>query len=454
MAPGEISASSVDAPESNAYPEAVLPDSHTSHTPRTDAVEEAACFIDGFGPLPVERPRSAAEVGDLVRRAGAAGQAVYPVGGGTQLGLGLPPTKPGTAADLRSLDGVLDYPARDMTVTVQAGVTLAALQRLLAGENQRLPIDVPRPEAATVGGTLAANVSGPRRFCYGTPRDYVLGMSTVNDEGHEVKAGGRVVKNVAGYDLPKLHVGALGTLGVITQVTLKLRPLPEETALLALGCGDEVLGPLLEQLHATRTRPVSLDVLNGPAARALAAGGTGLPADRWVVVVGFEDNAAAVAWQVRQLIEEVAPAGIIDFEARAGVAAAALWQGLTELDLRPEARLSFKANLLPGALAAFCRHAAGLPDEVLLLARAGSGIVRGHLGGDLTADRAAAILKGLQELATGAKGNVVLSHCPPEWKRSLPVWGAPRGDAWLMHHVKEVLDPRGVFNPGRFPWNG
>ncbi len=413
-------------------------------------MEENAFFIDDFGPLPVERPRSAAEAGELVRKAVAAGQGVYPVGGRTQIGLGLPPTKPGVALDTRGLDAVLDYPARDMTVTVKAGVTVAALRRLCATENQRLPIDVPRPEEATIGGTLAANVSGPRRLGFGTPRDYVLGMSTVNDEGQEVKAGGRVVKNVAGYDLPKLHVGALGTLGIITQVTLKLRPLPEETALVALGCVGDRLGALLDRLHATQTRPVSLDVLNGPAARVIAASDPSLPAADWVAVVGFEDNESAVAWQVRQLMEEVATVGVLGLEVRAGVTAAAPWQGLTELDSLPAAHLTFKANMLPGAVAAFCLEAAALPEEILLVARAGSGIVRGHLLGDLTPDRAAVILKGLHERAAAAKGNVVLPHCPAAWKRSLPVWGAPRGDAALMRRVKDALDPQGVFNPGRF----
>jgi glycolate oxidase FAD binding subunit len=413
-------------------------------------VEETAYSIDDFGPLTVERPRSSEEIGELVRRAAAAGQGIYPLGGRTQMGLGLPPTKPGTAVDVRGLDAVLDYPARDMTITLKAGVTVAALQRLLAGENQRLPIDVPRPEQATIGGTLAANVSGPRRLGYGTARDYVLGMSVVNDEGHEVKAGGRVVKNVAGYDLPKLHIGALGTLGVITQVTLKLRPLPEATALIAVGCDSAGLSSLLDRLHGSRTRPVSLDLLNGPAARTLAMAGPALPAAEWVVVVGYEDNMSAVSWQISQLMEEVAPLGILGMEARAGVAAGVLWQGLTEFDLRPASIISFKANLLPGAVAAFCAEVTGLPEQPLLIARAGSGIVRGHLGGDLTPERAAVIVKGLQERAVAATGNVVLTRCPAGWKRSLPVWGVPRGDAWLMRRVKDALDPRGVFNPGRF----
>src|SRR5262249_13131056 len=137
---------------------------------------------------------------------------------------------------LRGLHQVIDYPARDMTITVQAGITIAKLQEVLHAENQRLPVDVPLADRATLGGVLATNTSGPRRYGFGTLRDYVIGISAVNDLGEEIKVGGRVVKNVAGYDLCKLFIGSLGTLGIISQVTLKLRPLPEEQAFVTLGC--------------------------------------------------------------------------------------------------------------------------------------------------------------------------------------------------------------------------
>ena len=126
-------------------------------------MDENACRIDDFGPLPVVRPSSVAELGDVVRSAAAERQALYPVGGGTMLGLGLPPSRPGLAVDVRALNRVVDYPARDMTITVQAGISVAELRRVLAAENQRLPVDAPHADRATLGGILAANVSGPRR---------------------------------------------------------------------------------------------------------------------------------------------------------------------------------------------------------------------------------------------------------------------------------------------------
>src|SRR5262249_25511784 len=136
------------------------------------------------------------------------------------LHIGFPPTRSGIGVDLRRLDQVIDFPARDMTVTVQSGITIAKLQALLKGERQQLPVDIPMAEQATLGGALATNASGPRRYGYGTLRDYVIGISAVNDEGQEIKAGGRVVKNVAGYDLCKLYIGSSWTFAVITHVTL------------------------------------------------------------------------------------------------------------------------------------------------------------------------------------------------------------------------------------------
>ena len=408
------------------------------------------CHIDDFGPLPLVQPRSVADIGEIVRRAAADNQALYPIGGQTLLDVGLPPARPGVAVDVRALSQVIDYPARDMTITVQVGITMAQLQTLLATEKQRLPIDVPRADQATLGGVLAVNVSGSRRLGFGTLRDYVIGISTVNDKGQEVKAGGRVVKNVAGYDLCKLHVGALGTLGIISQVTLKLRPLPESKALVTLGCETAVLDRLLDRLHATRTRPVCLDLLNQSAVRSMVRElRMNLPEAPWVIVAGFEDNGDAVGWQVRQLLQELAPGDIQGLEARAGGASDPLWLALVESPASGEC-LTFKANLLPGALAEFCRRAATLPEPMRLHAHAGSGIVYGHLDGDLTLPRVAAMLKELTDAAVRAEGNLVVPRCSVEWKRELPVWGRERGDFWLMRQVKDKLDPRHLFNPGRF----
>ena len=212
-------------------------------------------MIDGLIPLAEHSPTTVAELSAIVKAARVAGHAVYPVGGRTMTGFGLPPTKPGVAVDLTRLNQVIDYPARDMTVTVQAGIRLAELQAVLATENQELPVDVPLPDRATLGGSIAVNASGPRRFGCGTLRDYVIGITLMNDEGEAFKAGGRVVKNVAGYDIMKLATGSLGTLGVITQVTLKVKPKAGASEWLALPCPEAEVPMVLGILNRTRTRP-------------------------------------------------------------------------------------------------------------------------------------------------------------------------------------------------------
>jgi glycolate oxidase FAD binding subunit len=414
-------------------------------------VEQSTCLIEDLGPLPVLQPASAGELGELVRRAAVENQAVYPLGGQTLLDLGLPPGRPGIGVDVRALAQVLDYPARDMTITVQAGITLAKLGELLATENQRLPIDVPQAERATLGGTLAANISGPRRYGFGTLRDYVIGINVVNDEGHEIKAGGRVVKNVAGYDLCKLYVGSLGTLGIITQATLKLKPRPEDETLILVGGGPTALESLLEAVHRSRTRPVCLDLLNRAAVQYInQQAGSRLPESAWLLVIGFEDTQEAVKWQAQQLTTELSGAGFEILGTQTGPAAEPLWQGLTEFPGLLGSRLTFKANVLPHTVAALCRRADALPHGLLLQAHAGSGIVIGHATGDLTLEQAQTMLNELRATVAADQGYLIIRRCPTAWKRELPIWGAPRGDAGLMRAIKEQLDPRRLFNPGRF----
>jgi glycolate oxidase FAD binding subunit len=413
--------------------------------------------IDDLELLAIAEPQSVAEVGDSIRHAIAQRLSVYPLGGRTLLHLGLPPTKPGSGIDLRRLDKVIDYPARDMTVTVQAGVTIAKLQELLKTERQQLPVDIPFADQATLGGALATNCSGPRRLGHGTLRDYVIGISAVNDEGQEIKAGGRVVKNVAGYDLCKLFVGSLGTLGIITQVTLKLRPLPEVQRMLLLPCPPDRLTDLVERLHGSRTTPISLDLLNRGAVAAVsrqpelgAEIGVTMPPKWHLLAVGFEGNTKPVEWQLAQLKQEL-PAEMAPLACElSGAEPAALYTQMTDFLDGAESRFTFKANVLPSRAVAFSELALSLSNQLLLEVQLGNGIVVGHIDGEFSLEQAQSFVKQLQEAAVEAQGNVVVRRCPIDWKRSLPIWGNPRDDVWLMRTIKSKLDPTGLFNPGRF----
>jgi glycolate oxidase FAD binding subunit len=161
----------------------------------------------------------------------ANGHAIYPQGGRTSLDYGRAPGRPGVAIDMTSISQLIDYPFADMTITVEAGMTYQALRAILAEHEQRVLVDAPFPDRATLGGIYATNTTGPRRYAAGRPRDQIIGVSFVTSGAVVVKGGGRVVKNVAGYDFPKLLTGSMGTLGIITQMTLKVRPQPEASAI-------------------------------------------------------------------------------------------------------------------------------------------------------------------------------------------------------------------------------
>ena len=402
--------------------------------------------IDGFGQLATRRPTDVAELGQVVREAAERGEGLYPVAGGTALDFGFPPIKPGLALDLRTIAGIVDHPARDLTVTVRAATSMSDLQKALAAEGQRLPVDV--VERATLGGALATNRSGPRRLGFGTLRDYVIGIRFITDAGIEVKAGGRVVKNVAGYDLMKLQIGALGTLGIITEVTLKVSPRPEDRAFVAFGLSSAAVGPTLDRLHASASRPVILELLNAAAAKAT---GLALPnSDPFVIVAGFEEKAVTVNWQVSTLKDELKAAPIRGLMELRGDTCEPLDRALTALQSRAESRFIAKASVLPSRLANFASVAAANHSDLLFHAHAGNGIAFLHLDSpELTVERASALIASLAPAASDANGRLTVRRCPSEWKKVLPVAGSERGDHALMRTVKRTLDPQNLFNPGR-----
>ena len=188
--------------------------------------------IDGQAPDAVVQPQDRQQVAEVVRWAQQENVAVFPRGGGVHVSLGNPPGKRGVVLDLSQCNRILDFQPSDLTATVEAGVTLDALQQHVAGGGKFLPLESPLSNAATIGGILAANVTGPLRSSVGLPREWLIGIGVVNAQGLETKAGGKVVKNVTGYDLDKLYTGSLGTLGIIVEATFKLAPLATESGAL------------------------------------------------------------------------------------------------------------------------------------------------------------------------------------------------------------------------------
>ncbi len=400
---------------------------------------------DGLFANATDRPETVDALRQLVRDRVDQGHALYPQGGATALDYGGSPRRPGVAVDTRSLCRVIDYPAADMTITVEAGITLGALRAVLAAESQRLLIDAPHPDLATLGAIFATNTSGPRRYGAGRPRDQVIGVSFVTSDGALVKGGGRVVKNVAGYDFPRLLTGSMGTLGILVQLTLKVRPIPESSAVVWVPFkSPETLATALDALNSSGTRPMALEVLNRSGARIVGEP-LGLPIGEWILAVGFEDNATSVAWQVEQLKTELrAP----EFLVRDGKDSATLWTALTEFQAAAPGTISVVANLRPSSVVSYARRLD--PAVWAVHAHAGNGIVRAHrlLEDDL--DRIAPAIDQMRAEAVADGGNLIVSRAPAAWKPRLRVWGEPRGDWALAERIKNAFDPAGVMNPGRF----
>ncbi|HTI50240.1 MAG TPA: FAD-binding oxidoreductase [Planctomycetaceae bacterium] len=397
--------------------------------------------------LPATQPELCRWVGE--NSAGAA-RPIYPAGGRTALHFGYPVRQPGITLSTIDLKRVIDYPARDMTITVEAGIRISELADILAGERQRLPIDVPLARRATLGGVVSTNASGSRRFGLGTMRDYVIGLSAVDASGRLFKSGGRVVKNVAGYDLCKMLVGSFGTLAVVTQLTLKLRPIPESSRL--LWCAFDHLSAVelvLARLTTSATRPVALDLLDARAAATIASeADLDLPTNRPVLCVGLEGTERETVWQMESLQTEIQPFSPHSMTAIAGADAESVWSALTEFQIGSDDPLTFKASLLPSRTVEFVQRSEAI--GCALQAHAGNGIVHGHLPDTVTSASAArAALEPLREMVRQCRGNLVIERCDDAWKQELPIFGDPDPSWSWMRRLKQQLDPRGLLNPQR-----
>jgi len=416
--------------------------------------------------LPLQKtlaPASIGEVAEMVRLAGKQGTALYPIGGQTAQQLGLTPRREGWGLSMTQLNRVVDYPARDMTITVEAGITLDALAKTLATERQRLPIDVPFPERATLGGVVATNASGPRRYGCGTIRDYVIGISAVDGRGVAFKGGGRVVKNVAGYDFCKLLTGSFGTLAVITQVTLKVKPIPEASAFLAIDLpqssdpAHDTVEPYLAALVNSAVTPTAIELLTGPAWRDDSALGP-IPSETSTrLLVGLEGTKVEVDWMLDTLARE--------WEGHAGWIAAGrprprrvaegettgLWQRLTRFAVEGESPLVIEAGLPPSRVVPFVREIRVIDPQASIQSHAGDGVVIVRFA-NFTADDISKVLVGqLQSLAGQAGGHVVVLRKGIEgaWTRRA-VWDIPGAALAAMQAVKSQFDPLGILNPDRF----
>lgn len=396
-------------------------------------------------------PANQAELAQVVQNCFAAATPIYPVGGGTSQNYGLQPKQPGVGLSLAQLNRVIDYPARDMTITVEAGITMAELARTLSAERQQLPIDVPQANQATLGGVIATNWNGPRRYGLGTVRDYVIGISAVDGRGSAFKGGGRVVKNVAGYDFCKLLTGSMGVLGVISQVTLKVRPVPEKSVLAVIAVIDgQQLESTLAALSASQTTPTSIDVVSGQdwRNRPILADIQSASPLAYYLIVGMEGTALEVDWMVGQLAREWREQGL---PAASIVEADKLLPQLVEWPADDKSPLVLKANVRPRGVVTFIQAARQADPACSILAYAGSGVVFVKFSAFPSAGLSRILIGKLQPAAAALSGHVVVLSNPSGADATLQtIWGPADPALELMRAVKQKFDPKGILNPGRF----
>jgi glycolate oxidase FAD binding subunit len=393
----------------------------------------AADAVAGAQPKLVIEPGTESELAEVLRLSNEAGLAVIPRGGGTKLGWGNPPARANLILSTARLTEIIEHAWADLTVTVEAGCTIQRLQETLAQHGQRLALDPLWPDKATVGGVLSTNDSGALRLRFGALRDLIIGATIALPDGTLASSGGKVVKNVAGYDLPKLVTGALGTLGVITRAVFRLHPLPlnarsfsvsnvnaEETQRFVLAVQDSKLAHTFLQSNFPDENPPTSDIL-------------------------FEGTEAGLAAQETQLRTLAAPASVCEAPTSTWTAREQLW-AFSDSANTAIAKISIlPANMARAMkLVAHSANAHQLRWKALLYA---TGI------GWLRLEGKAGSLRGaLQELRgefQGQDGSLVVLHRPDNTPL-FDTWGTAGDALSLMKAVKQQLDPKNTLNPGRF----
>jgi glycolate oxidase FAD binding subunit len=397
--------------------------------------------VGGLVPSFVASPSSTAEVSALLRAAAAAGLAVVPRGAGTGLSWGLPPSACDLVVDLRSMDQVLEHAAGDLVARVQAGATIGHLATVLAAAGQQLALDA--PAEATVGGVVATGTAGPRRFRYGAPRDLLIGLTVVRADGVVAHSGGKVVKNVAGYDLGKLFSGSQGTLGLITEATFRLHPLPAAVAWVtgefgaadrAAACSAAASAVASAAGSALVPSAVELDWPGG-AQRPLRAG------------VLLEGTPSGVAERARQMSELLASAG---GSVAIAEAAPARWGHLPSP--ATVIRVSFWVSSLESVLDALADAGAVAGVRAAVSGPAGAGALYACLDPDTPDDAAIGFVTALRERLAGflgARGGVTVLAASPPALAAASASGTVPGFA-LMQAVKDQFDRGHRLFPGRF----
>ncbi|HYR78108.1 MAG TPA: FAD-linked oxidase C-terminal domain-containing protein [Pyrinomonadaceae bacterium] len=395
-------------------------------------------------------PLTGEQAAEVMKISAREGLTVVPMGSGGWLQAGNPMSRADLILSTRRMKTVIRHEPADLVATAEAGLTLAEFQKHLSQAGQWLPLDPPDDGRVTLGGIVATGLGGAHSFGFGTPRSYVIGMRVVLADGRVVKAGGNVVKNVAGYDLCKLFTGSYGALGLITEITFKLRPLPAETRTVVAS------GPLVS-LAATGRQisadmfPVAVELLSSRMASRLEIEAK---SQQCGLLVRFAGSARAVVSQTAHALkllrnDQNNRCYALDEDE-------ALWQKLSAVPMRTSDNLGWRVSLRPGDLATFLDEIVALEkDETSHVslswhAGLGDGRLRAIARAPVYHREAVRALERLRGKAETLGGKLVLETAPLEIRNEFDAWGDFGSTTELMRRVKSQLDPQNLFSPGRF----
>lgn len=410
--------------------------------------------LDGITPSRVEHPGSPEELSATLKQISGDAQSAVLWGGGTRMHVGNTVARYDVGVDMTGLDRIVDYRPSDLVVVAEAGMTVGALQAELGKNNQRLPFDVQSPGSATIGGSLASNNVGPLRNAYGGVRDMVIGMSVVQADGTMTKSGGSVVKNVAGYDMARLHIGALGTLGAISTVAFKIGPVPKAMHTVAAWF-DSVGSAAVAGMRITNGSfmPEAVIVIAGQRAAAhaseLASQFSGSASENAVMlVISLAAGPATLKRQVEDTTSTLGATMADGFVVLEGEDQSATWKLAGQPESTPS--LSIRSTQKPtSALELVSALTASSPDaDVHVVGQVGFGTVEAYWNSE-----ASAIPRLIESAGTAARnagGALMIERCPAELKADLDVFGDLGAPLEVMRRMKQQFDPKGTLSPGRF----
>ena len=419
--------------------------------------ESTEFAVDGKVPRVVACPTSPQEISETMSVAAEHGLSVSPLGGRTRTGLGNAPESLDLAFDMTGVDQVLAHNAADLTATVEAGISVSRFQEVLAEHGQFLAIDPPLPDSATIGGTLAVGWSGPMTWQNWSPRDVVVGMKTVMADGTITKTGGQVVKNVSGYDMARMHIGAMGTLGIIAEVSFKLTPLParQATVMATFESDRSCLEAALEVFGSSLV-PLAISTLHGPQSGAEGRS-TGEARPSLLVRVG--GRARSVKRQTDDVASIFRRFGAINDAVIDGDDAAKMWRQMRDFGWSYENTpvAGIRASVLPSDIPQTLDSLPDTQESDGLMWRAttqtAQGVIDIHWLGaeaELSSDHVTAEISRTIQSVRRVGGTAVVTHAPNLVKESLDVWGEITSAIDTMRNLKRQYDPDRRLNPGRF----